>query len=99
MTIDAPAIVNRLLKCDRFSQWLTIKIINIQPGSCTIATTVQPEIFNSFGIANGGISFLYAHNALAFAFYSRNKKVESIETSTSHTQQLQTSTVRLLSIT
>lgn len=86
----AKAIVQKMFDNDDFSQWLGIRFLDIQPGSCTLQMTVRNEMTNGFDIAHGGISYSLADSALAFASNSRGKMAVSIETSISHTAAIVT---------
>ena len=52
---------------DRFSQWLGIETVLIEPGHCILRMKIREEMVNGFGIAHGGIAFSFADSALAFA--------------------------------
>ena len=69
---------------DTFSQWLGIKILNVEEGFAQIGMTISGDMLNGHGIAHGGISFSLADSAFAFASNSHGKKAVSIETSINH---------------
>ena len=69
---------------DYFSQWLGVKILEINEGFCKLQMTVRKDMLNGFGIAHGGITYSLADSALAFASNSKGRKSVSIETSISH---------------
>ena len=71
---------------DSFSQWLGIKIVDLDAGKAVLQMTVRPEMTNGFGIAHGGITYSLADSALAFAANSYGRHSVSVETSISHTQ-------------
>lgn len=73
-----------MMKNDFFSQWLGIKILEQNSGSCKLSLTVRKDMLNGFGIAHGGITYSIADSALAFASNSKGRKSLSIETSISH---------------
>ncbi len=77
-------IINTMMANDFFSQWLGIKILELNPGSCKLTLTVRKDMLNGFGIAHGGITYSLADTALAFASNSKGRKSVSIETSISH---------------
>ncbi len=81
-------IVNAMMAKDYFSQWLGIKVLELQPGSCRLSLTVRKDMLNGFGIAHGGITFSLADSALAFASNSKGRQSLSIETSISHVTSL-----------
>ncbi len=56
-----------MLNEDAFSEWMGIKIQNIDQKGCTLSVEVRDNMTNGFGIAHGGILFSLADTALAFA--------------------------------
>jgi acyl-CoA thioesterase len=60
-------IITKMLAEDRFSEWLGIQKILVEPGHCIIKMKVRKEMTNGFGTAHGGIAFSFADSALAFA--------------------------------
>ena len=86
-------VVNKMISGDAFSQWLGIKIIKINEGSCTLEMTVRDEMTNGFHIAHGGIAYSLADSALAFAANSYGIQAMSIETSISHTKKVKSGDV------
>lgn len=82
--MEAQEIVQKMMSGDAFSQWLGIKVIAVQPGSCQLEMQLQKEMVNGFTIAHGGIAYSLADSALAFAANGYGKKCVSIETSISH---------------
>ena len=78
------SIVNQMYQNDAFSQWLGIKIISADKGSCILKMKITSDMTNGFNIAHGGITYALADSALAFASNSQGKKAVSIETSISH---------------
>lgn len=81
-------IINEMMANDFFSQWLGIKIIKQEIGSCKLSLIIKKEMLNGFGIAHGGITYSLADSALAFASNSKGIKSVSIETSISHIESL-----------
>ena len=59
-------IINEMMANDFFSQWLGIKIIKQEIGSCKLSLIIKKEMLNGFGIAHGGITYSLADSALAF---------------------------------
>ena len=82
----AVQIVQKMMNGDHFSQWLGIKVTQLEAGSCTLTMSVTEEMVNGFTIAHGGISYSLSDSALAFASNSYGYKCVSIETSISHTR-------------
>ncbi len=63
----ANKIVDKMLDEDKFSQWLGIEKVVVEPGYCVLRMKVREEMVNGFGIAHGGIAYSFADSALAFA--------------------------------
>lgn len=80
----AARIIDAMYENDRYSQWLGVKRIAEDAGSCTLEMTIRKEMTNGFDIVHGGVTFAFADSALAFASNSRGRKAVSIETSISH---------------
>ena len=77
-------IVNKMMETDAFSQWLGIKILESEPGSCKLQMTVRSEMCNGFGIIHGGITFSLADSALAFASNAHGRLSVALECSISY---------------
>ena len=83
------AVIDHLLKNDRFSAWLGIELVEFELGSCTIAMTIRDEMLNGFNIAHGGVTFSFADSALAIASNGYNKISLALETSMSFTSRVE----------
>ena len=59
---------------DDASKGLGMEIIEVGPGSATLAMTVKPHMVNGQRIAHGGFIFLLADSTFAFACNSRNER-------------------------
>lgn len=79
-------ILNKMMSKDAFSQWLGIKVVDLDKGSCTLEMTVKPEMVNGFEISHGGIVYSLSDSCLAFAANAYGNVAVSIETSISHTR-------------
>jgi acyl-CoA thioesterase len=81
MTTEARAreVVEGMLARDRFSAWLGLEVVSVEPGSCTCRLTVREEMLNGFGVSHGGIVFSLADSAFAFACNSSGFVTVSIE--------------------
>ena len=75
----ARAIVAGMLARDRFSAWLGLEIVSVEPGNCTCRMTVRDEMANGFAVSHGGIVFSLADSAFAFACNSSGFVTVSIE--------------------
>lgn len=78
------SIVNKMMETDAFSQWLGIKILASEKGSCKLQMEVRPEMCNGFGIIHGGITFSLADSALAFASNAHGRLSVALECSISY---------------
>ena len=65
--------VEKMYRNDPFSQWLGIKILQVEEGYCKVQMSVREEMTNGFDIAHGGITYSLADSALAFASGSYGK--------------------------
>ncbi len=86
MTVNsnANAIVAKMFDNDPMSQWCGMERISVEPGRVVLQMVVRPEMLNGFAIAHGGIAYLLADSALAFAANGHGIQAVSIETSISH---------------
>jgi acyl-CoA thioesterase len=91
--ILARKVIEKMITGDSFSQWLGIKVLEINEGNCTLEMTVRDEMTNGFNIAHGGIAYSLADSALAFAANSDGIQSMSIETSISHTKKVKSGDV------
>jgi acyl-CoA thioesterase len=68
---DKHALAERAAKAlydpDRASQALGIRLVAIAPQACTVAMTVRPDMTNGHSICHGGLIFMLADSAFAFA--------------------------------
>lgn len=76
------------MKNDAFSQWLGIKIIEVDNGFCKLEMRTRKEMLNGFGILHGGITYSLADSALAFASNAKGNHAISIETQISHIKKV-----------
>ncbi|MBO9472138.1 hydroxyphenylacetyl-CoA thioesterase PaaI [Shimia sp. R10_1] len=58
---------------DCASQSIGMEIAEVDAGRAVLTLTVQPEHCNGHGICHGGITFMLADSAFAFACNSRNQ--------------------------
>lgn len=83
--MKSPAdIVNEMLETDTYSNWLGIRILEVEAGYCKLSMQVRADMLNGHGIIHGGISYAISDSALAFASNSRGQKCVSIETDIAH---------------
>jgi len=81
-------IPEKMLSQDSFSQWLGIKILEVEKGRCKVGMTVRKEMLNSMNKAHGGIAYSLADTAFGFAANTHGKYAVSIETSINHIEAL-----------
>ncbi len=87
MTQPTPAaVVDHMMEHDLFSQWLGIKVIDIQEGYSKLSMVVRKEMINGFGIVHGGIAFSLADSAFAFACNNRNILSVALDTAINFTK-------------
>ncbi|MDG1936675.1 MAG: hydroxyphenylacetyl-CoA thioesterase PaaI [Paracoccaceae bacterium] len=60
-------------KNDRSSQWFGMQIEDADEGSATLSLVVQKHHTNGHGMCHGGVTFMLADSAFAFACNSRNQ--------------------------
>ena len=68
----AVKVVEQMMKDDKFSRWMGIKVLSVKEGYSKISMVVREEMINGFGIVHGGIPFSMADSAFAFACNNRN---------------------------
>ncbi len=58
---------------DHASKWAGMELVEVDEGTATLALTVQQHHCNGHGICHGGVTFMLADSAFAFACNSRNQ--------------------------
>ncbi|GAA6201714.1 hydroxyphenylacetyl-CoA thioesterase PaaI [Aquicoccus sp. SU-CL01552] len=58
---------------DNASKWAGMEITHVDEGIATLELTVEPHHCNGHGICHGGVIFMLADSAFAFACNSRNQ--------------------------
>ena len=82
-------VVSKMMNGDAFSHWLGIEVLEVSEGFCKLQMKVRDEMMNGFNIAHGGIAYSLADSCLAFAANSYGIQSVSIETSISHTKEVE----------
>ena len=59
---------------DAASQGLGMRLVNVGPGTATIAMPITQTMVNGHGLAHGGFIFTLADSAFAFACNSRGQR-------------------------
>ncbi len=57
---------------DRASAWVGMEIANVDEGRATLTLQIREDHCNGHGIGHGGVTFMLADSAFAFACNSRN---------------------------
>lgn len=83
MTTETPAqraekIAAEMLKNDRASQHLAIRLDKIDEGTAVVSMVVRDDMLNGFDICHGGVIFTLADTAFACACNSRNRKTVAL---------------------
>jgi acyl-CoA thioesterase len=71
MQPDAPA--RHLYRRDPTANTFGIELVAADRDGATVTMTVTPELCNGYGIVHGGITFLLADSAMAFASSGENE--------------------------
>ncbi|MBR9841721.1 MAG: hydroxyphenylacetyl-CoA thioesterase PaaI [Rhodobacteraceae bacterium] len=58
---------------DHASQWAGFEIASVDEGQAVLELTVEQQHCNGHGICHGGVTFMLADSAFAFACNSRNQ--------------------------
>jgi acyl-CoA thioesterase len=82
----ANEVVQHMMDNDLFSQWLGIEILEIKEGYSKLKMMVRKEMINGFAVVHGGIAFLLADSAFAFACNNRNNLSMALDTSINFTK-------------
>jgi acyl-CoA thioesterase len=59
---------------DRASQGLGMELLDVGPGTATLAMTVRADMVNGHGMCHGGFIFTLADSAFAFACNSHDQR-------------------------
>lgn len=70
---------------DRASKWAGMEIIGVDEGEAVLEMTVAEHHCNGHGICHGGVTFMLADSAFAFACNSRNQSTVAQHNSISFT--------------
>jgi acyl-CoA thioesterase len=57
---------------DHASAWVGMEIADVDEGTATLTLTIREDHCNGHGIGHGGVTFMLADSAFAFACNSRN---------------------------
>ncbi len=84
----AQKVVDKLMKQDAFSQWLGIKVLDIQAGKAVLQMKVRNDMLNGFDVCHGGVTFSLADSAFAFASNSHGRLSLAIEANISYSAKV-----------
>lgn len=70
--MDPMDVARSLYAQDRSADAFGIELIDAGPDGATVRMTVRPDMCNGFEIIHGGMTFLLADSAMAFASNSEN---------------------------
>ena len=79
-------VLETMLKNDRFSHWMGLKIDEIRLGYCKLHYTIREEMLNGFDQVHGGILFSAADSAFAFACNSHGRITVALDVSITFTR-------------
>ena len=84
--ITPEQVVAEMLKNDRFTEWMGLKIDEISLGYCKLHYTIRKEMLNGFDQVHGGILFSAADSAFAFACNSHGRITVALDVSITFTR-------------
>ncbi|MES1221787.1 MAG: hotdog fold thioesterase [Bacteroidota bacterium] len=79
-------VLKIMLKRDRFTEWLGLKINEHRIGYCKLHYVVNEMMLNGFGNVHGGILFSASDSALAFACNSHGVLTVALDASITFTR-------------
>ncbi len=80
----AERTASTMMTADAASPWVGIEVVSMDEGAATMALTVQKHHCNGHGICHGGITYMLADTAFAFAANSRNQSTVAHHNSISY---------------
>ena len=84
--ITPKQVLSVMLKADRFTEWMGLKIDEISLGYCKLHYTIREEMLNGFDQVHGGILFSAADSAFAFACNSHGRITVALDVSITFTR-------------
>jgi len=79
-------VLKIMLKKDRFSEWLGLKIDKHRMGYCKLHFTVTEVMLNGFEVVHGGVLFSASDSAFAFACNSHGIITVALDVTISFTR-------------
>jgi len=80
------AILGIMIKRDRFTAWLGLKVDEVGEGYCRLHYEVKPDMLNGFERIHGGVLFSAADSAFAFACNSHGLITVALDVSITYTR-------------
>lgn len=77
----AQRIYGKMMKTDRFTAWMGLKLDEIDEGSCQMHYILRQDMLNGFNTAHGGVLFAASDSAFAFACNSHGLVTVALEAS------------------
>jgi acyl-CoA thioesterase len=84
--ISPKEVLEIMLKKDKFTKWLGLKIDEHGKGYCKLHFTMTDDMMNGFDIVHGGVLFSASDSALAFACNSHGIISVALDVSISFTR-------------
>ena len=84
--ISPEEILKIMLKRDRFTEWLGLRIDEYRRGYCKLHYKVNDDMMNGFNIIHGGVLFAASDSAFAFACNSHGNITVALDVSISFTK-------------
>lgn len=81
----AERVTAAMWAADNASKWAGVEIVSVGEGIATLALTVAAQHCNGHGICHGGVTFLLADSAFAYASNSRNQATVAQHNSITYT--------------
>ncbi|MBY0518115.1 MAG: hydroxyphenylacetyl-CoA thioesterase PaaI [Bacteriovoracaceae bacterium] len=91
-------VLNRMMKKDRFSDWLKLDVKSIEEGKSLVEMIVREDMLNGFDVLHGGVTFALADSAFAFACNSRNNLTLALDAQISFMKKVVTGDVLTASV-
>lgn len=71
--VDAADVVAELYRRDESTQTFGIELVDAGPGRAVVSMVVRADMCNGYDVCHGGITFMLADTAMAFASGSHNQ--------------------------
>lgn len=85
-SISPEEVYEIMIKRDKFSAWLGLKIDEVAHGYCKLHYTVKEDMLNGFSFIHGGVLFSASDSAFAFACNSHGIITVALDVSITFTK-------------